>query len=329
LGILDSKAKVGDYNAGTGPYVVKTGTTPTTTSIDLAAYASYWGGHVSTREVKLNVYNDPSQLVKDAKSGKLDLAGDFNTDQMSQIKPVKTLQVADEGTSFIGLNTTKAGSPLQSLAARQAVADALNIPAILEAGKLQGTQASQLVPVLLPGHNAAIESIPYNVNKAKTALSSVSNATAPLTFAYPSSDSLQMDEAVKNLEAAGFTIKPMPVDDLTTLTNDAASGKYDMYSYTYDSSFQDGQDILSGVLEDNQDYTNPQIDSLLTQTGNTLDQASRIQLMQKVATIVNTDKPVIPMYVLNRPYAITKPYVIKSDMPGMVTGVYFWKVYQQ
>ena len=328
LGIIDSKATPGDYEAGIGPYVVKPGTTPTATAIDLVAVNNFWGGHVFTRELKLNVYNDNTQEVKDAINRKLDLSGDYNTDQIAQIKPLQTLKIPDEGTTFIGVNTERAGSPLQSKSAREAIPYALNIPAILKAGRLEGDQASQLIPTSLPGHNPAIADIPYNPTKAKQLLGSVANSSASLTFAYPSTDSVQITEVIKELTAAGFTIKPVPIDDLNTLVNDTAAGKYDLYSLSYTSSFQDGQDILSGVLQQNKDYTNPQVDNLLTQAGNTLDQSSRIKDMQKIETIVDTDKPVISLYTLTRPYAINKPYVIKSDMPGMITGVYFWKVYQ-
>ena len=329
LGIVDSKATAGSYMAGTGPYVLKTGVTPSATAIDLAAADNYWGGHVYTRELKITDYDSIDKLASDAAAGKVDLSGDFNTDQLKTIKDsTQTLSIPDVGTTFIGVNTEKPTSPLANKSAREAIADALNVPNILSTAKLKGTQASQLVPTLLPGHNPSINSVSYNVSKAKQLLAGVANASAQLSFGYPSSDAPQMTEIIKELTAAGLNIKGVPVDDFTTLINDATAGKYDLYSYAYTSSFEDGQDILSGVLQQNSDYSNPQIDDLLSQAGGTLDQADRIKLMQKVATIVDTDKPIIPLYTLDRQYALTKPYHITSDMPGMITGVYFWKVYQ-
>ena len=328
LGIVDSKAELGDYDAGTGPYVVKTGATPTKTTIDLAAAPNYWGGHIYTREVDVTVYNDIAQLTADAGKGKLDLSGDYTTSQINKIKVDHTLSIPDEGTSFLGLNTTKAGSPLQNVAVRQAIAEALDIPSILKASDLKGEQASQLVPLLLPGYNPKIADVSFNLDKAKQALAAANVGTKPLTFGYPISNQDQDTEIIKELTAAGLTIKAIPIDDFNNAITTSLAGGYDFYNFSYTSSFQDGQDILNGVLEGNANYSNPDIDSLLKQAGNTLDQSSRIKDMQKIATIVSTNKPVIPLYTVNRQYAVTKPYVIRSDMPGMVTGVYFWKVYQ-
>jgi peptide/nickel transport system substrate-binding protein len=328
LGILDSKAKLGDYTAGTGPYTPKPGTTPTDTAIDLVASNNYWGGHIYTREVDVSTYSDPTKQFNDTKSGKLGLAGEFNTDQIAQLKPTRQLSVTDDGTDFIGFNTNDKSSPVSNKAAREAVADALNIPAILKAAKFNGFQASQLVPLQLSGYNPAISPTKYDPAKAKQLLSTVPNGTQPITFTYLHTNVTGSQEIIKELEAVGFNIKPQPIDSLDTLANNAISGKYDMFSYGYTSSFQDGEDILSGLLQNNQAYSNPQIDDLLSKAGNTLDQKARIQDMQKVATIVNQDMPYVPLYIVNRQYAIEKPYVIKSDMPGMVTGVYFWKVYQ-
>lgn len=329
LGIIDSKAKPGDYNAGTGPYVVKSGTTPTDTTIDLAAADNYWGGHVYTHEVKVNLYDTLDQVADGAKNRKLDLSGDFTLSQLKDINPSSTISVPDEGVNFIGLNTLKAGSPLANLAVRQAVADALNMPAIEKASGLKVETANQLIPVQISGHNPAIKDNTYDQAKAKQLLATVPSSTSiALTFAYPTSDTPQATEIINELKASGLNVQGRAVDDFNDLVSKALAGSYDLYTYGYSSSTQDGLDILSSILGGNHDYINSQIDDLIQQAGNTLDQAKRLQAMQKVATIVSDEKPVIPLYTVDRQYALTKPYVVKPDMPGMVTGVYFWKVYQ-
>src|ERR1039458_9137630 len=86
IGIVDSKAKPGDYSAGTGPYVVKPGTTPTDSTIDLVASNNYWGGHVYTRELKISIYTSQDKMATDMANGKLDLAGFFTASTLSKIK---------------------------------------------------------------------------------------------------------------------------------------------------------------------------------------------------------------------------------------------------
>lgn len=330
LGILDSKAKLGDYDAGTGPYVVKPGSTPSTKSFDLVAFNGYWGGHVYTREVDITITPDSNQLANDAKDGKLDLSGDFTTGQLSKIKDYRPINVPDLGISFIGLNTEKATSPLHSLAARQAAAYALDVPAILKAAGLQGEQASQLVPTAIPGHDPSIVNTPYNPTKAKQLLASVSGGTTtPLTFIYPPNDTPQANVITKELGAAGFNVKATQAPDLDTLVNEAFGGQADIYFLTYTSDTLDGLDILSSLLQNNSDYDSPTIDTLATQAGSTLDPATRISLLQKIAQQVAANVPYIPIYNLNRVYALTKPYKVTVDLPSDQAGVYFWKVYQE
>lgn len=329
IGIVDSKAKLGSYDAGTGPYMVKPGTTPSVSSIDLVAYNNYWGGHVYTREVDITLEDNPNQLAKQVAEGKFDVAGEFDNAQLSMVKHYTPIDIADQGLNYIGVNTERSGSPLQSLAARQAIAYALNIPAILKAGGLQGQQASQLVPLILPGHNPAIHNTPYDPAKAKQLLSTVSDANSPITFAYPNGDGPQTEEMAKELDAVGFNIKLEDVNNFNDFINDSAAGQYDLFTLSDTSATVDGLDLLTDILEDNSDYNNSQINNLLSATGSTLNSATRISDMQQVATIVYDQKPIIPLYTETRVYTLTKPYIMKADLPSLYTSTYFWKVYQK
>ncbi len=328
IGIVDSKARLGAYDAGTGPYIVKPNTTPTANWIDLVASNNYWGGHVDTRQIRIHLYANTDKLLADAASGKLDLAGEFNKSQLSKIKYNQLIQVPDQGLNYIGVNTERSGSPLESLAARQALAYALNIPAILKAGGLSGQQASQIVPSVLPGYNPSVTNVPYNPTKAKQLLSTVSGASQPLTFAYPNDDGPQVTEIAKELNAVGFNIKPVLVSNFNDFINDSLGGKYDLFTLSDTSATVDGLDILSDILEDNSDYDSKAIDSLVAQAGSTLNTSDRIHDMQQIATIVSDNKAIIPLYTQTRVYISTKPYVFNEDLPSLYTSTYFWKVHQ-
>ncbi len=328
LGIVDSKATLGDYSAGTGPYHVKVGTTPTASSIDLAASNSYWGGHVYTREVKISLPSDTTSLAADAAAGKYNLSGYYGSSQASTIKNTQSINLSEQGLEYLGLNTERSGSPLQSLSAREAVAYALNVPAILKSDGSAGEQASQIVPTQLPGHNPAISNTPSNLAKAKQLLASAPNASAPLTFAYTSATSTQVDEIISELKAAGFNVQPVVVSDFSTLINDTLAGQYDMFKAGDSSGTVDGLDLLKDLLVNNGYYDNSQIDSLITQAGTTLNTATRINEMQQIASIVSSQKPIIPLYTQTQVYALSKQYVAKPDLPGTAASIYFWKVYQ-
>jgi peptide/nickel transport system substrate-binding protein len=329
FGIVDSKAKLGDYDAGTGPYVVKPGTTPTSTSIDLVASNNYWAGHIYTREVQVTINTNDDQLAAQMAAGKYDLGGDFDGAEMSDIKGAQTINVPDLGPSYLGLATERAGSPLQSLAGREAVADALNVPAILKASGRPGVLSNQLVPLILPGHDPSIPNTTYDPAKAKQLLATAPNPTMQLTLGYPNNDTPQANEMAKDLTAVGFNVKLVQVSDFGAFINDTTAGKYDLFYLSYTTATVDGFDILSTLLLNNQDYDNPQIDSLLAQVSTTFDPSTRIELMQQVDKLVYNDKPILPLYDVTRTYALTKPYVIKVDMPSLGPSTYFWQVYQK
>jgi peptide/nickel transport system substrate-binding protein len=329
LYILDSKAKLGDPDAGTGPYVITPGSKSSSSSISLSAVNNYWGGHVYTRAVHISANTNESQLGAATAKGQFDLAGTLNDGELAKIKlPHSIINVPDTGVFFLGLNTLKAGSPLESLAARQAAADALNIPAILKAGGLHGEQASQLVPPTIPGHDPSIRNIVYDPVKAKQLLATVKDASTPLNLIYPAGDDGQVAEIAKELNAVGFNVKITPISDIGSLVTTGFGGQTDIFAVTYTSDILDGLDIVSNIVIGNQDYNNAQIDTLANQASSTLDPATRIGLLQKIAKQVSKDVPDIPLYTQTRQYALLKPYHVQVDIPSTEAGVYFWQVYQ-
>jgi peptide/nickel transport system substrate-binding protein len=330
LGIVDSKATLGDYNAGTGPYIVKPGTKPTSTSIDLAAANNYWQGHVYTREVRISLYSDDNnKMAKDAASGKLDLAGPLDENDLKTVNNFQTISIPDLGTSYIGINSNNPASPLHNLAARQAATYAMNIPEILKAAKIKGVPNNQIVPSSLAGHDPSIPNTSYNPEKARQLLSGVSNAKNQITFAHPTLDNLASKEMMRQLSAVGFNIKDVPIDDFNTFLNDTYGGKYDLFTLA-DTSASDGLPILSDILINVDYYHNPKVDSLIEDANSTLNTSSRIKDMQQIAQIVYNDKPVIPLYSHSRNYIYNnKNYVLNTDLADLSISNYFWKVYQR
>ena len=331
LYIFDSKAKLGDTAGGTGPYVVKSGTKATASNIDLVAFDGYHGGHVYTREVRIASNTTDANMVKDLNNGKADLAGGLNADDLAKLTTAgyQKLTIPDMGTSFLGLNTLKTSSPLSSLAARQAAAYALNVPAILKASGLQGKQISQLIPPLIPGYDPSITNTPYNPTKAKQLLAGVKNASTPLTLNYPAQDASIANEIAKELNAVGFNVTAVNIPDFSNLISIALGGKTDMYYITYTSNTLDGLDILSSVVQGNKDYNDTQVNQYLNPASTTLDPATRIGLLQKASRQIAKDLPDIPIYNVQRTYVVRNPaYHVQVDMPSTAAGVYFWQVYQ-
>lgn len=329
LFITDSKAKVGDPDAGTGPYIIKPGTTPSGTAVSLKAVNDYWGGHVYTREVKFIGVTDVSKLTSATAAGKYDIAGFFPVSEISKLHPVQTVVAQDAGVSFLGLNTHRPGSPLTSLAARQAVSYALDVPAIMKAGGVDGEQASQLIPTTIPGHDPSIANVSQNLEKAKKLLATVPNASAPITLSYGETVSGAAQEIAKELTAAGFTVKTQPESSINALVGIALSGKTDMYHLSYDSDILDGLDIIDSLVLGNANFSDDSITALATQASSVLDPATRIHLLQQIEQKIAAQVPDVPLYTQTLTFVVTKHYKnITNDIPTTQAGLYLWKVYQ-
>lgn len=325
LYIMDSTAKVGSPDAGTGPYIITPGTTPSNNTLDLTAFNDYWGGHVYTRSVHFQSVNG-SQAV--AQAHNYNLIGELSASQLAQLKGESSISVPTLGATFLGLNTMQSGSPFESLQARQAAAYALNIQQIIKVGGLAATQANQLIPSAIPGHNPSITTTPYDPAKAKQLLAGVKDAAAPLTLEYVN-DASAVKEITTELNAVGFNITATQEPDLGTLVNAAVSGQTAMFYLTYDTNIFDGVDILSSTVVD-PNYTNPTFDNLISKASNTIVPTTRIGLMQQASTIVATNLPDIPLYAQSELFAVSNAsYHIQLDIPSAEAGVYFWQTYKE
>lgn len=336
LYIVDSKAKLGSPNAGTGPYTVKPGNSnsPTATTLGLVAFNSYWGGHVYTREVQFQEVPSQNQLVSDTAAGKFDISGDFDSQQSlttikAKVKYYRPIVIPDIGVSYLELNLEKAGSPLKSLAARQAIAYALNVPAVLKAGDLNATPVNQVIPQTLPGYDPSIKDTPYDPAKAKQLLSSVPNAAAPLTLYYATGDNAQVTAIASQLNAVGFNVKATAVNDFITFLNQVVSGQGDMFFLSYTTNTLDGLDMINNTVAGTANYTSPELNSLTNQANSTIDPTTRIAVLQKLEQLVASDIPTIALYTQVRTFALTKPYVINVNLPSVLSSTYLYQVYQK
>jgi peptide/nickel transport system substrate-binding protein len=334
LFILDSKAKLGDPNAGTGPYIVKPGTVkPNATSLDLAAFDGYWGGHVYTRAIHFHEEPTIDALAAATAKGQYDVSGDYDSQQTALIKSkvsyYQPLILSDLGVNFITLNTVNKNSPLYYLAARQAITNALDTSAILKAGALTGTPATQVIPPAIPGYDPSIKAIPYDPAKAKQLLTSVPNLSTTITLNFPADDYGQVGEIAKELNAVGFHVKLNAINDLSALVNMTVAGQGDIFYLGYDTSTLDGLDMINNVVLGNQDYNSPEITTLAGQAGNTLDPATRIATLQKIEQLVAKNIPTVALFSLNRTYVLTKPYAFKVELPSIDSSMFFWQVYQK
>jgi peptide/nickel transport system substrate-binding protein len=326
LYIIDANLPKGDEQsqAGTGPYQIKPGTTPTDSSVQMVAFNQYHGGAPKTKALDFGRGETATDMITDFNNHKYNIVGPIPLGDISKATNATKFVTTEPDTRFIGFNTVKAG-PLQNKLVRQAISEALDPAAIGKAAGNQITPLNQLIPESIPGYNPAIMPSQQNVAKAKQLLAQAGYPKGlTITFS-TSSDPKEVDEIVKELKAVGITAKVDRHDNFDEFIDFFSGGKAEMYSVDYSSDTLDGLDVYNTLLQTS-NYNNPALTKLLSQAGNTTNPAERLKLLQQAAVIINQDIAAVPLSTQNDVWLMDRPYSIQQDAPSSLISAYFYKV---
>jgi peptide/nickel transport system substrate-binding protein len=335
LFIVDSQSdKQNDPVNGTGPYQMKSDTTPTEKELQLVAFDDYHGGHVYTRALTWLLYDDEEGMLEASKKGEVDFVGSFfKADKVRQLKELdlETYDIEGLAVSHIGINHSKTGSPVQKLKIRQAMYYAMDVPALLKAGDSRGNPASQIVPQDIPGYNPAVTRPARDLEKAKQL---VKEAGYPggvtLTLSYPVISENTIKEFVRQMAEANITVKLDPQPDTSSLIDKILNGQTEIYSVSYSTDILDAIDVF-GFLGS---FITPgsgkaEVDALTAKANTTLDPNERLKILQETSKVLMDNMAWVPISVPIYTWGLDKSYVIQRDMPQQGVGIFFWKVYSR
>lgn len=327
--IYDTQSKtLDDPVNGTGPYEVKPGTKPSEKRIDLAAFASYHGGHVYTRELSY-VSHSNDQITKDIKANNLDFSADLTKQQVAVVPSTATYVPTNTAAiSMLGARTTKPG-PATNRNVRLAVAYALDKQAAVKALDYEAKPVDQLIPSQIPGYDPNITPITRNVTKAKQLLAEAGYSNGvTLSLAYAPETHKDIDVIVKSLAEAGITIQLQPYYDLGKQVDDIQANKVDLYLIGYSSSVIDGGDFLAANATDLSDFQDKAYLTALEDSNTEFDASKRLTLLQTAEKRVHDEAAIIGVNERSaRSVLMHKNYVVKQDISGTNGSVYWWKVY--
>lgn len=333
LAVVDSNSKPSDPSGATGPYQVKSGTTPSATDLDLVAFNQYHGGTPLTREIQWKYYSSEDELVKATLDGKVDYTTAIdivkNKDLVKQKTNLAVLTDTGIGVTSLGINLNKAGSPLKNPKFRQAIALALDKQQIITDSNLVAEPAEQAVTEDIPGYNSAIPKTKPDLEAAKKALTDAGYAKgASFSIVYDKGAAQdQIDSITKQLKQINVTVKQVPYTDFNALVDDAFNGSADSYFLSYSTDLFDSSDVLAANFQQTPNYSNAKFDALLDSASTTIDPTKRLADLKEASKIaVVDDIGEIPLYSMSYNVSYRSDLNIVRDT---YITTYFWQVYKK
>lgn len=227
-------------------------------------------------------------------------------------------------------NSQNTKSPLSNLKVRQAIAQAVNLKAYMNAITVEGGDpASQPLANGIPGYNPALKAPTYDVAKAKAALAAAGYPNGfTAKYTYYTANQKAAESLQNDFKAIGITLQLDPESDTNTYAGIALGGKTDLFSISLSSGIADASDDIN-FFQDMPFYTSKTFDDQLTQASQTFDKAKRLLVLQAAEKTLMDDQAIVPLYE-NPTYSLVYlPNVQFSIDTGFSATLptYFWQTY--
>ncbi len=236
----------------------------------------------------------------------------------------KELYVAPPGfqTSYLGLNVTR--PPFDDIKIRQALANAINKDEIASKVLAERVQpAYGILPPGFPGYNPELKGLRYDLEETKKLLAESKYGSDPkswprITLTVPGAlgTAVGLDlEAILAMwrDSLGITVEVQQVEWATFL-QELQANRLQMYTLAWAADYPDPQNFLdlqfhSQSVNNQTQYSNPEVDRLLESARTEQDEKTRFSLYQQAEQIIVTEAPWIPLWYPGEGYVLIKPEV--------------------
>jgi len=319
---------------GTGPYTIKSGTTPSNDSLDLVAYSSYHGGTPRVAAIHAVNFADNDAMLASVKKGELDIASDFNGLDASKDfgDQAANFRIADIDPLAVSVLAPifRTGSPVLKKEVRQAIYKAIDPTKLVATAGGGAAVADQLVTQVIPGYDPTITRPAVDVTGAKALLTTAgypNGMTLNITFGPPAT--ADVTELQKELAVIGVTLKLNPVKSFPEFQTNIKNGTNDFWFGAYSSSLIDLSDVVNtAVLSTGPfgTYTSVDITRQLAAANQEFDSAKRLKDLQAISKQLMDDVIWMPMRTRDIQAVVRKDLNVTLDVPNGFLGVYDWKV---
>ena len=220
--------------------------------------------------------------------------------------------------NYLGFNVTM--SPFDDSKVRRAFALALDMDKILEVSyKDNAERAGGFVPPGIPGHNEALEPLPFDPERARQLIAeseygSVDNLP-PIIF-YSLYYLGSAEEAMIGMWQAnlGVNIEVEIIEELEEWYELRRQREFQLFSSGWYADYIDPQNFLEILFhsqsgENTFDYSNPDVDAALEKAAVERDEETRLKMYQDIEKMILEDLPAAPFYQSWKSHLLVKPYV--------------------
>jgi peptide/nickel transport system substrate-binding protein len=243
-----------DHPVGTGPFRFTSWTSGN--NIRLDANTGYWRGAPVIGPLSFKIIPNAANRLAALQANTIQVDADVPASQLPTAQSDGRLRVVyrpSGSTMYIGINRD-ATAPLGNLLARQAIAHALNKPALLSGYITPGAQlATQFVPPIIWGRDPNIADYSHDVALAQSLLtqagysSGFSTTLATRATASWMADPLAAANAIKaDLAAAGIQVG-VHVYDNATFNQKLNNGELELYLAGWGADYLHPNNFLNDV----------------------------------------------------------------------------------
>lgn len=300
----------GSAAVGTGPFIFREWQTGD--RIILEKNPDYWNGDgAKVDQLVIRFITEPSARLAELRAGSIDFTVDLAPDQLNEIETATDIETVFRPSFNVGyLALNPSYEPLADVRVREAIAMAINRPAIVEAfwGDLAQTDSHFLPESLANFLSPGVGEYPYDPDQAKQMLSDAGYPDGfdlelwymPVSRPYFPTPKPIAEAFAADLSAIGINVKLSSKDWAAYLADRLQPPGFQSFMLGWTGDYGDPDNFYyahfgPGATSDLGDWTNEEIFTLLNQGREVGDLAERETIYARVDEILYQEAVRIPI----------------------------------
>jgi len=329
---------------GSGPYAITEWVKDD--HITLQTNSRYAGAKPAYTSIVIRDIPDPATSVLSLQKGDVDILTDPRPDDavtLAKQRGITIYRQPSNNNSYVAMNLEK--KPFDNLKVRQAVAYAIDVPAIVRGFYASGAQiANNWTPPGMLGENPSVKAYPYDPVKAKTLLKQAGLARGFATqLFYTTAPRPYMPEPQRIAEALQADLKKVAIDvnleplEWGVFLQKIQNGEHPMCLIGWTGDNGDPDNFFYPLLDQDsahkpnaQNYAfwrNRDFHTLMVEGQTSIDENKRSRIYQRANALVHDQVPAIPIVHTTVPVALRSSIADFVPRPDSIINFELLKPY--